>query len=104
MGGLPQAGGLPGAVYSYKGVRISGVGGKGGIGGVGGSGGPGRGGPSLGLALVNAPLPLMEGVQVLLGSAGFGGVAAPIAVAAPDAPDGVALPGYDFSASAPVSF
>jgi len=46
----------------------------------------------------------MESVQVLLGSPGFGGDAAPDALAAVDAPDGLASPGYDFSADSSLSF
>lgn len=103
-GGPPQAGGLPGAVYDFQGVRLSGVGGPGGSGGRGGPGGPGGGGPSLGLGLWNSPLPAMEGVQVLVGSPGFGGDAAPDADGAADGPDGLAAPGYDFTAHEIITF
>jgi hypothetical protein len=105
LGGAPQAGGAGGGVPLFAGLeRVSGLGGPGGSGGAGGSGGPGGGGPSLGLALIGAPLPTMEGVQVLLGSPGFGGAAAPDAALGSDAPDGLSAPGYDFSADSPLSF
>jgi len=104
LGGLSQEGGPPGAVYSYKGVRLSGVGGAGGRGGAGGSGGPGGGGPSLGIALLAAPQPKLDSVQVLLGSPGFGGDAAADAVASGDGPDGIAASGYDFSTHEPITF
>lgn len=102
-GGPGQAGGAPGDVYSFGGVRLSGLGGAGGPGGQGGSGGPGGGGPSLGLALVASPMPVLEGVQVLLGLPGFGGNAAD-AASGVDGPDGVALPGYDFTAHEKLTF
>lgn len=105
VGGIPQAGGAAGEVPLFAGLqRVSGLGGPGGDGGFGGSGGPGGGGPSLALALIGAPLPSLEGVQVLLGSPGFGGAAAPDATLGTDAPDGLAAPGYDFSADSPLSF
>lgn len=96
-GGLPQGGGAAGDVYRFGDVRLSGVGGRGGDGGVGGPGGPGGGGPSLGLALRDARMPSMDSVQVLLGSPGFGGSAAPDAIGTVDGPDGLALAGYDFT-------
>jgi len=105
LGGAPQAGGAAGDVSLLVGIqRVAGVGGPGGPGGFGGSGGPGGGGPSLALALVDAPLPRMDGVQVLLGLPGFGGDAAPDATSSSDAPDGVSAPGYDFSADSSLYF
>lgn len=95
-GGLGQAGGMPGDVYSFRGGRFSGIGGPGGEGGPGGAGGPGGGGPSLGVALLDSPFPVLDGVQVLLGLPGFGGDAAD-AVSGVNGPDGVALAGYDFT-------
>ena len=104
-GGAAQAGGPGGDVGLFHGTsRVSGQGGPGGAGGRGGSGAPGTGGPSLGLALVDSPLPTMDGVQVLVGSPGFGGDAAPEAHSGPDAPDGLAAHGYDFTADTTITF
>jgi len=103
-GGSAQTGGLGGDVYTTKSGRLSGVGGLGGPGGPGGSGGPGGGGPSLGLALSGSPRPHLEGVQVLLGLPGFGGDAARDAVAGEDGPDGISVPGYDFTTHEQITF
>ncbi len=97
-GGPGQVGGDPGAGYG----SLAGDGGRGGDGGKGGAGGPGGGGPSIGIALVNAEVPTTESVQFLLGDGGRGGAAAPDAGS--DAPDGISVEGYDFTAGVPLSF
>jgi hypothetical protein len=76
-GGVGGAGGAGGPYGEEAGQDDGGMGakgGRGGDGGRGGHGGGGGGGPSIGVLLAGGSLPTLENNEVLLGSAGQGGL------------------------------